>query len=42
LGLISMRERTESLGGRLTIDSTPGIGTKVKVELSQNSTEGAG
>jgi signal transduction histidine kinase len=31
LGLVSMRERTEKLGGELTILSTPGEGTQVKV-----------
>jgi len=29
LGLISMRERTESLGGQLTIESQPGQGTRI-------------
>jgi signal transduction histidine kinase len=33
LGLISMRERVEKLGGVLAIFSTPGEGTKVKVSL---------
>jgi signal transduction histidine kinase len=31
IGLASMRERAESLGGRLLIDSTPGQGTCVEV-----------
>jgi signal transduction histidine kinase len=31
LGLISMRERLEPLGGRLTIRSTPSVGTQVEV-----------
>jgi signal transduction histidine kinase len=30
LGLVSMRERVESLGGRLTIESTPAIGTRIE------------
>ncbi len=30
-GLTSMRERTESLGGQFSIESTPGSGTTVKV-----------
>lgn len=33
LGLTSMRERVESLGGVLTIDSAPGKGTKVRASL---------
>jgi signal transduction histidine kinase len=33
LGLTSMRERAESLGGRLTIESDPGTGTTVSVEV---------
>jgi signal transduction histidine kinase len=32
-GLVGMRERTESLGGRFTVRSTPGTGTTVEVEL---------
>jgi hypothetical protein len=30
--LLGMRERAELLGGRLTIDSAPGLGTRVRVE----------
>jgi signal transduction histidine kinase len=33
LGLTSMRERAAELGGRLTIDSVPNIGTTIKVML---------
>ena len=33
LGLTSMRERVEALGGELTIDSAPGRGTTVTVEV---------
>jgi signal transduction histidine kinase len=33
LGLVGMRERVESLGGTLTIDSAPGAGTTVCVYL---------
>lgn len=32
-GLISMRERTEALGGRFSVDSRPGAGTRVDVVL---------
>jgi signal transduction histidine kinase len=28
-----MRERAESIGGALTVDSTPGAGTTVRFEL---------
>ena len=34
LGLVSMRERAEGLGGRLAIESKPGEGTRVSVEVS--------
>jgi signal transduction histidine kinase len=33
LGLIGMRERAEMLGGSLTIESAPGMGTSVIVEV---------
>jgi signal transduction histidine kinase len=32
-GLVSMRERAERLGARLTIESAPGDGTKVEVSF---------
>jgi signal transduction histidine kinase len=32
-GLSTMRERAESIGGALTVDSTPGAGTTVRFEL---------
>jgi signal transduction histidine kinase len=32
-GLAGMRERAELLGGRLTLESAPGKGTRVIVEL---------
>jgi signal transduction histidine kinase len=32
-GLISMRERTEALGGRFSVQSRPGAGTRVEVVL---------
>ncbi len=41
LGLISMRERAESLGGYFHIDSTPGEGTTVIVHLPINPTQEA-
>jgi signal transduction histidine kinase len=34
LGVIGMRERAEALGGKLTIESAPGAGTTVAVEVS--------
>ncbi|MGL4650760.1 MAG: sensor histidine kinase, partial [Caldilineaceae bacterium] len=33
VGLRSMRERTEELGGKLTLTSTPGCGTHVRAQL---------
>jgi signal transduction histidine kinase len=33
VGLQSMRERAEALGGKFTVQSAPGIGTLVKVEV---------
>ncbi|MDM8521079.1 GAF domain-containing protein [Anaerolineales bacterium HSG6] len=36
IGLISMRERAEKVGGSLTIHSTPGEGTRVTVSMSKN------
>jgi signal transduction histidine kinase len=32
-GLITMKERTESLGGRFTLSSEPGRGTSVEILL---------
>ncbi|NJN94948.1 MAG: tetratricopeptide repeat protein [Anaerolineales bacterium] len=37
LGLVSMRERAEQLGGELIIESKPGMGTTVKVKVKGNS-----
>lgn len=34
LGLISMQERVESLGGSLSIQSQPGQGTRIRVEIA--------
>jgi signal transduction histidine kinase len=33
IGLLAMRERAESVGGQLTIESTPGRGTSVIIEV---------
>ena len=33
IGLSSMRERAESLGGTLKIDSRPGQGTRIIIEV---------
>lgn len=33
IGMASARERTEALGGRWTVDSAPGMGTRVEVRL---------
>jgi signal transduction histidine kinase len=35
-GLIGMRERAKRIGGRLTIESAPGAGSTVTVELPTN------
>ena len=32
-GLLGMRERAESLGGTMTVESSPGAGTTVVVEV---------
>jgi signal transduction histidine kinase len=37
IGLVSMQERAEKLGGTLTIISTPGEGTKVSVSVEVNA-----
>jgi signal transduction histidine kinase len=37
IGLSTMRERVEMLGGTLHVDSSPGTGTRVTVELDQGS-----
>ena len=33
LGRVGMRERAEALGGTLTVESSPGAGTTVAVEV---------
>jgi signal transduction histidine kinase len=33
LGLTSMRERAESLGGKFIVETAPGAGTTVRVEV---------
>ncbi|MFB9994927.1 sensor histidine kinase [Deinococcus oregonensis] len=33
IGLTSMRERAEELGGTLTLTSSPGVGTRIHVTL---------
>ena len=33
LGLLGMRERIELFGGSVTLDSTPGSGTRVVIEV---------
>ena len=33
LGLITMRERAEFLGGTLTVDTRPGQGTRIQVRV---------
>jgi nitrate/nitrite-specific signal transduction histidine kinase len=42
LGLVSMRERAEELGATLTIDSAPGLGTRVKVTVGRERNENHG
>lgn len=37
LGILGMRERAESLGGRVVISSTPGSGTRVEVEFPRTT-----
>jgi signal transduction histidine kinase len=36
LGLFGMHERIEMLGGKLTVESSPGKGTMVRVEVPIN------
>jgi signal transduction histidine kinase len=39
LGLVTMQERAERIGGRLTVRSAPGEGTTVLVEVRGGSDE---
>jgi signal transduction histidine kinase len=39
IGLASMQERVDAMGGILTVDSHPGQGTRVTVELSSTGEE---
>ncbi len=39
LGLVGMRERAVMLGGRVTVDSGPGAGTRVRIELPITAVE---
>ncbi len=40
-GLRFIRERAEGLGGRLSVDSAPGLGTRVEVEIPVNGPSAA-
>jgi signal transduction histidine kinase len=42
IGLVSMRERIDALGGQLAIISTPGEGTIIQVRISLDSQVMAG
>ncbi len=39
LGLVGMQERAVMIGARITVDSTPGEGTRVRVELPSSAVE---
>jgi signal transduction histidine kinase len=41
-GLIGLRDRVEALGGRIFLDSPPGAGTSVRVELPLTATNAGG
>lgn len=36
LGLIGMIERAEAIGGQVTIDSTPGAGTHIRIHVPRS------
>jgi signal transduction histidine kinase len=40
MGLTTMRDRAEMMGGTLTVDSRPGAGTRVTVEVTSTGREG--
>lgn len=40
LGLANMRERAEMMGGGLTIETQPGAGVRLRVEIPRSSSEG--
>ena len=39
LGLVGMQERAHMIGGRVTVDSFPGEGTRVRIELPSSALE---
>ena len=39
LGLVGMQERALMMGGRVTVDSTPGEGTRVRIEVPSSAVE---
>ena len=39
MGMASMRERAESVGGRLVVESAPGQGTRVSAEFPVHDVE---
>ncbi len=39
LGLVGMQERAQMIGGRVTIESTPGEGTRIRIDVPATATE---
>jgi len=39
LGLVGMQERAQMIGGRVTIESTPGEGTRIRIDVPAVATE---
>lgn len=39
LGLVGMQERAQMIGGRVTIESTPGEGTRIRIDVPAAATE---